>query len=309
MAQQRRFDALRTRRALFQDVLAGHGAEAHEQRITPCKVRMAQHMGCHQGVFRHRVVFRHVGMAGVAWEHDLKNMRMAHLLVHELMNVAHAKRPVAHAHWQAVNGDLRHETVGYEFKVDRGEFQAQFQRQRLDARRMAGQGAGRCTACAWQRSAIACGYLLRRRSLGSARRCTRCLARRRITGAAIITVAASPAHARAHATTRATARAAAHAAMYASIQAAADATAMGSTPATVRHTSQVTIHVLDTASIHAVSSWLAASCWKKVRMAAHTSSGLARMLLCSGKPWRACSAHRRCISVSRLRGTPGTVST
>ena len=209
MALQRRLDAVGPGRALLEDMAARHGAKAHKQLVAAGKVGMAQHMRGDQGIFGQRIVFRHVGVAGVAGEHDFEDMRVAHLLMHELVDVAHAKRPVAHAHGQAIDGDLGHEAVGHQLEVDAVEFQAQRPGQLLDARPVVGQG-GRIGG-AWR--------------------------------------------------------------------------------------------------AHAPSLASSASCWKKVRMAAQTSSGVARMLLRSGKPRLCCSAHSRCISVSMLRGTPGTVST
>ncbi|MNU99981.1 hypothetical protein D3C71_901330 [compost metagenome] len=205
MPLQRYFETLRPRRALFQDVLARHGAETQKQGIAAGEVGVAQHVGRDEGVFRHGIVLGHVGMARVAGKHDFEHMRVAHLLMHELVDVAHAERPVAHAHGQAIDGDLGHEAVRYQLELDGRKLQPHFLRQRFDARRVAVQ-------------------------VGCIRR-------------------------------------------------------------------------------HAAASVSAASCWKKVRMAAQISSFLLRMLLCKGKPRRSCSANKLCISVSRLRGTPGTVST
>jgi hypothetical protein len=56
--------------------------------------------------------FKHEGMARVAGEHDLENFGMPHVLAHQLVDVAHAERPVPHPHRQAIHGDLDHEIAG-----------------------------------------------------------------------------------------------------------------------------------------------------------------------------------------------------
>ncbi len=95
-----------------------------------------------EGVFGHGIVFRHVGMARVAGKHDLENVRIAHFLMHELVDVAHAERPVTHAHGQAIDGDLVHEIVRHQFELDGRKCQAQLARQCFDARRVAVQAHG-----------------------------------------------------------------------------------------------------------------------------------------------------------------------
>src|SRR5690606_9618334 len=56
-----------------------------------------------------RVVAREIGAARIAGEYDLEQPRVPHAVLNQLIDVAHAERPVRHAHGQAVNGHLHHE--------------------------------------------------------------------------------------------------------------------------------------------------------------------------------------------------------
>jgi hypothetical protein len=62
---------------------------------------------------------------GIAREHHLEDARMAHVLADQLVNVAHAERPVPHAHRQAVHGNLGHEIGGHQIETDRIEVEPQ----------------------------------------------------------------------------------------------------------------------------------------------------------------------------------------
>ena len=58
-------------------------------------------------------------MARIARKHNLEHARVAHVALNELIDVAHAERPVRHAHWQTVHRDLHHEGIGDGLEVDR----------------------------------------------------------------------------------------------------------------------------------------------------------------------------------------------
>ena len=126
--------------ALLENAAAGHGHEAGKQLVILGKVGVAENMGDDQGIFGQRIVFLHEGLARVAREHDFENARVPHVLAYQLVNVAHAERPVAHPDRQAIDGYFDHEIGGYQVEGDGIKIQAQFERQRFNLRGVVGQG-------------------------------------------------------------------------------------------------------------------------------------------------------------------------
>jgi hypothetical protein len=129
----RQLDAVRVRGGLLDDVAARHGVEAREQLVVPGEVGVAEHVRGHQRVLGERVAVHQEGAARVAGEHHLEDLRVAHALAHQLVDVAHAERPVRHAHRQPVHGDLGHQARRRELEVHRVIVEAERARQRLDA--------------------------------------------------------------------------------------------------------------------------------------------------------------------------------
>ena len=132
----RRLDAVRVRRGFLDDVAAGHVVEAREELVVLGEVGVAQHVRGDQRVLGERVAVHQEGVAGVAGEHHLEDLRMPHALAHQLVDVAHAEGPVRHAHRQAVDRDLDHEARRHELEVDRVVVEAEALRERFEPLRV-----------------------------------------------------------------------------------------------------------------------------------------------------------------------------
>jgi hypothetical protein len=91
------------------DVAAGHAVEAREELVVLGEVGVAEHVRGDERVLGERVAVHEEGAARVAGEHHLEDLRVAHALAHQLVDVAHAEGPVRHADGQAVDGDLGHQ--------------------------------------------------------------------------------------------------------------------------------------------------------------------------------------------------------
>ena len=109
--------------------------EAREQLVVLGEVGVAEHVRGDQRVLGERVAVHQEGAARIAGEHDLEDLRVAHALAHELVDVAHAEGPVRHAHRQAVDRDLGHEARRRHLEVDRVVVEPEALRERLDAAR------------------------------------------------------------------------------------------------------------------------------------------------------------------------------
>ena len=136
---QRFLDAMRARGGLLENPAAGHRHRAHEQRVAAREIGVTEHVRQDQHVLRKRVAVDEVGMARIAGKHYLEDPRVAHAALNQVMDVAHAERPVRHAHRQAVHGGLHHEVLGNELEVDGVVLEALRLRQRLDLRRVFGK--------------------------------------------------------------------------------------------------------------------------------------------------------------------------
>ncbi len=79
------------------------------------------------------LLLREIGAARIAREHDLEQARQPHAVLDQLVDVAHAERPVRHAHRQTVDRDLGHEAFGHDLELDRVIVQPLRARQLLDA--------------------------------------------------------------------------------------------------------------------------------------------------------------------------------
>ena len=106
------------RGGVLHDVAAGHLVEAGEELVVLGEVGVAQDVRGDERVLRERIAVHEIGAARVAGEHDLEDLRVAHALAHELMDVAHAEGPVRHAHGQPVDGDLGHQARRRHLEVD-----------------------------------------------------------------------------------------------------------------------------------------------------------------------------------------------
>ena len=74
-----------------------------------------------------------IGVARIAGEHHFEDPRVPHALAHQLVDVAHAERPVRHAHRQAVDRDLGHEAARARARNRPGSSRGRALRERLDA--------------------------------------------------------------------------------------------------------------------------------------------------------------------------------
>ena len=83
-------------------------------------------------VLGERVRIDEIGLARIAGEHDLEDPRVPHVPLDELADVAHAERPVRHAHRQAVHRRFHHEAVRHQLELDRVILQPEIVRKRLD---------------------------------------------------------------------------------------------------------------------------------------------------------------------------------
>jgi hypothetical protein len=130
----RELDAMGVRRRLLHDVAPGHLVEAREQLVVLGEVGVPQHVGGDQRVLGERVAVHQERAARVAGKHHLEDLRVAHALAHQLVDVAHAEGPVRHAHRQAVHRDLGHEARRRELEIYRVVIQAEALGERFDAR-------------------------------------------------------------------------------------------------------------------------------------------------------------------------------
>jgi hypothetical protein len=152
----RLLDAVRVRRGHLDDVGAGLLVEAREKRVVLRKVRVPEHMRGDERVLGDRVAVHEVGMARVAGEHHLEDPRMPHALANELVDVAHAERPVRHPHRQPVDRDLGHQRRGRELEVDRVIVEPQLLRQDLQPGAVLRERfAHAAAASSWKNSRIA----------------------------------------------------------------------------------------------------------------------------------------------------------
>jgi hypothetical protein len=108
---------------VLDDALAHLLLTAPEQEIIAREVGVPEHVAGHQDVLGQAIAGGEIGMPGVAGEHHLEEARVPHVPLDELIDVAHAKGPVRHAHRQPIDGDLHHEGVGNGLEVHRVEQQ------------------------------------------------------------------------------------------------------------------------------------------------------------------------------------------
>ena len=120
----RLLDLARVIGGVLDDVLAHLLLAAPEQQVVAREVRVTEHVRGDQDVLREAVARGQIGVARVAGKHHLEQARVPHVALDELIDVAHAERPVRHAHRQPVDGDLHHEAVGHRLEVDRVELEA-----------------------------------------------------------------------------------------------------------------------------------------------------------------------------------------
>jgi hypothetical protein len=57
-------------------------------------------------------------MARIARVNDFENPRVPHLVLNELVDIAHTEGPVRHAHGQTVDCNLGHEARRYDLELD-----------------------------------------------------------------------------------------------------------------------------------------------------------------------------------------------
>src|SRR5687767_11078926 len=89
-----------------------------------------------QHVLRRTIALREVSATGIARKHHFEQSRQAHAVLDQLIDVAHAERPVRHAHRQPVDRDLGHEAFGHDLELDAVVIQPLFSRELLDAGNM-----------------------------------------------------------------------------------------------------------------------------------------------------------------------------
>ena len=119
---------------VLDDIFADLFLAAPEQHVVAREVGVTEHMRGHQHVLGNAVARREIRVPGIAGEHHLEQARVPHAVLDQLVDVAHAERPVRHAHRQAVDRDLHHEAVGHGLEVDGIEGEAGIERELLDAR-------------------------------------------------------------------------------------------------------------------------------------------------------------------------------
>ena len=108
-----RGDLARVAGRLVDDPVADFLLAAPEQLVVLGEIRVPEHVGHDQRVLLQAVALGEVGAPRVAGEHDLEQPRVAHAVLDQLVDVAHAEGPVRHAHRQAVDGHFHHEAVGH----------------------------------------------------------------------------------------------------------------------------------------------------------------------------------------------------
>ena len=133
-------DLARVRSGLLDDLVAHLLLAALEQRVVLREVRVPEHVRRDERVLLQRVVAREVGAAGVAGEHHLEQPRVPHPVLHELVDVAHAERPMRHPHRQAVDRDLHHEARRHFLEVHGEVVEAARLRELLEPHRVAREG-------------------------------------------------------------------------------------------------------------------------------------------------------------------------
>ena len=149
----RRFDAVGLRGGMLDDVRSRHLLESRKQLVVFREIGVTQHVGGDQHVLGERIGADQVGMARIAGKHHLENPRMSHAAPDQLVDVAHAERPVRHSHRQAVDRDFHHESRRHQLEVNRVVIEPELACERLDARRVFGDGrehdqaASACPAC------------------------------------------------------------------------------------------------------------------------------------------------------------------
>src|SRR4051812_12339142 len=79
-------------------------------------------------------------MTRISGEHHFEYPRMPHVLAHQLVDIAHAKGPMAHPYRQAVDGNFNHEIARYQIEIDRIEVEAKVHGQRFNAAYVVCQG-------------------------------------------------------------------------------------------------------------------------------------------------------------------------
>ena len=129
----RHADLARMRRGLLDDVLADLVLAAPEQHVVPGEVRMTEHVRRDQHVLRRAVALREIGATRIAREHDFEQPRQPHAVLDQLVDVAHAERPVRHAHRQTVDRDLGHEAFRHDLELDAVIVESLLARELLDA--------------------------------------------------------------------------------------------------------------------------------------------------------------------------------
>ena len=125
-------DLPRVGRRLLDDVLAHLRGTAPEQQVVGGKISVPEHVCDDEQVLGVAVVAPEVGVTRVAREHDLEQPRQAEPVLHQPVDVAHAERPVRHAHRQPVDRDFHHQAVRHRLEVDRQVVEALGARQALE---------------------------------------------------------------------------------------------------------------------------------------------------------------------------------
>jgi hypothetical protein len=126
-------DAVSLRRGVLDDVGARHLREACKEVVVLREIGVAKHVRGDQRVLGERVRIDEIAVARIAGEHHLEDPRVAHRLTDQLVDVAHAERPVRHADRQPVDRHLVHEVAGNELEIHRVIREPERLRQRLDA--------------------------------------------------------------------------------------------------------------------------------------------------------------------------------
>ncbi len=118
---------------VLDDMLAHLLLAAPEQQVVLGEIGVTEHVRGHQYVIRQAIAGGEVGVARIARKHHLEQARIAHVPLHQLVDVACAERPVRHAHRQAIDRDLGHEAVGHRLEDHRRPVQSQPMGQLLHA--------------------------------------------------------------------------------------------------------------------------------------------------------------------------------
>ena len=108
---------------VLNDVLADLFLAATKQHIVLGKVGMPEHVCGDQDVVGQGSACGKISVAGITGKDYFEQARIAHVPLHQRVDVARPEGPMRHTHRQTIDRYLAHETVGHGLEDDRREFE------------------------------------------------------------------------------------------------------------------------------------------------------------------------------------------